>query len=102
MGAGINATGVAIGAVSFIIIGLFHPIVIAVEYRLGKRAWPAFLVTGLISCAASLMVPGAIASSCLGVLGFTCLWSIRELFEQEERVNKGWFPRNPKRDGGLK
>ena len=33
----------------------------------------------------------------VAVLGVTCLWSIKELFEQEERVKKGWFPANPKR-----
>ena len=27
----------------------------------------------------------------------TCIWSIKELFEQEERVKKGWFPENPKK-----
>jgi hypothetical protein len=25
------------------------------------------------------------------------LWSIKDLFEQEERVKKGWFLANPKR-----
>jgi len=33
----------------------------------------------------------------LGVLGCTFLWSIQELYEQEERVRKGWFPENPNR-----
>ncbi|MBQ5358077.1 MAG: DUF4491 family protein [Alistipes sp.] len=26
------------------------------------------------------------------VIGCSCLWSIRELFEQRECVRKGWFP----------
>ena len=33
----------------------------------------------------------------VSILGFTCLWSIKELFEQEKRVQKGWFAKNPKR-----
>lgn len=33
----------------------------------------------------------------LGVLGCTFLWSIQELYEQEERVKKGWFPENSNR-----
>ena len=37
------------------------------------------------------------AGSIVAVLGVTFLWSIKELFEQEERVKKGWFPANPKR-----
>ena len=33
----------------------------------------------------------------LGLLGAGCLWSIRELKEQAHRVERGWFPKNPKR-----
>jgi hypothetical protein len=33
----------------------------------------------------------------VGVFGFSSLWSIHEIIEQEERVKKGWFPANPKR-----
>jgi hypothetical protein len=33
----------------------------------------------------------------LGVLGCSSFWTIKELFEQRERVAKGWFPANPKR-----
>ena len=36
-----------------------------------------------------------IASALLGVLSFTCFWSILEIFEQRERVAKGWFPAGP-------
>ena len=31
--------------------------------------------------------------------GASSLWSIGELFEQRRRVEKGWFPANPKRQG---
>ena len=34
----------------------------------------------------------------IAVFGITCLWTIKELFEQEQRVAKGWFPKNPKRE----
>ncbi|MCQ2117643.1 MAG: DUF4491 family protein [Bacteroidales bacterium] len=33
----------------------------------------------------------------MGVVGFSCFWSILELFQQEQRVAKGWFPSNPKK-----
>ena len=33
----------------------------------------------------------------MGVAGFSSLWSIIELFKQKKRVERGWFPRNPKR-----
>nr|WP_279232885.1 DUF4491 family protein [Mobilisporobacter senegalensis] len=38
-----------------------------------------------------------IISSILAIFGCTCIWSIIELKEQRERVNRGWFPKNPKR-----
>lgn len=44
-----------------------------------------------------MLTANVIVSSILGVLGASCLWSIGELFEQKQRVKKGWFPMNPKR-----
>ncbi|MCL2227723.1 MAG: DUF4491 family protein [Oscillospiraceae bacterium] len=92
-----NVTGIAIGLAAFLIIGVFHPIVIKGEYYFGKRIWPLFLILGISSCIASLFIQNAIVSPILGVLGFTLFWSIKELYEQEKRVEDGRFPRNPKR-----
>ena len=44
-----------------------------------------------------MLTANVIASSILGLLGASCLWSIGELFEQKQRVKKDWFPMNPKR-----
>lgn len=52
-----NFEGIVVGLATFLIIGIFHPIVTA----------------------------------------FSCFWSILELIQQERRVQKGWFPANPKR-----
>ncbi|HWR24568.1 MAG TPA: DUF4491 family protein [Feifaniaceae bacterium] len=90
-------SGIAIGAMTFLIIGAFHPIVVKCEYRFSCKIWPVFLVCGLACCIASLFVARAVLSAILAVLGFTLLWSIGELKHQEERVQKGWFPENPKR-----
>lgn len=60
------------------------------------RAWPLFLLTGVFCICLSLFLDGSVLPALLSVLGFSLLWSIRELFEQEKRVGKGWFPRNPK------
>lgn len=90
-------TGLIIGAATFAIIGLFHPIVIKSEYYFGVRCWWAFLVAGVAFVAASLFIENVIVSTLFGVVGFSSLWSIGELFEQRERVRKGWFPANPKR-----
>ncbi len=95
----LNFTGIIVAVVTFLIIGLFHPIVIKAEYYWGRKCWWVFLVLGLLSLMLSLLLNNFIASMILGVLGITFLWSILEIFEQEERVKKGWFPRNPNRKG---
>ncbi len=92
-----NTSGILIGLTAFVLIGIFHPIVIKCEYHFGARIWPLFLAVGVLCCVASLLVSGTFPSALLAVLGFTCLWSIHELKEQETRVRKGWFPANPRR-----
>lgn len=92
-----NFYGVILGAVTFLIIGLFHPLVIKAEYYLGTKSWIIFCVAGLLSIVFSFLVQDKMLSASLGVLGFTCLWSIKEVFEQEQRVKDGRFPKNPKR-----
>ena len=93
-----NVQGILIGGAAFVIIGLFHPIVIKAEYHYGTRVWPVFLLVGVAFSFASLFVDNTVWAAILGVFGFSSLWSIREIFEQAERVEKGWFPRNPKRE----
>ena len=56
-----------------------------------------FLLAGIAFIVGSMLTANVIVSSILGVLGASCLWSIGELFEQKQRVKKGWFPMNPKR-----
>lgn len=90
-------TGLGIGLATFLIIGLFHPVVIKAEYYWGTKCWWIFLVLGTIGVIASLVVEIVFISALLGVFSFSSFWTIKEVFEQEERVKKGWFPRNPKR-----
>lgn len=92
-----NWSGIILGASAFLLIGVFHPIVVKAEYHWGKGCWGLFALAGLAACAASFMVADVIMASILGVLGFSCFWSIFELYEQEKRVRKGWFPENPAR-----
>ena len=94
-----NFTGLIIAVTTFLVIGLFHPIVIKSEYHFGTRCWWVFALAGIVFIAVSLAVRNDILSPVLGVVGCSCLWSIRELFQQRERVRKGWFPMNPKRKG---
>ncbi len=92
-----NFDGIWIGGAAFLLIGLFHPIVIFCEYHFSSRCWPGFLAAGVLSLAASVCAKGTVPSALFGVLGFTCLWSIKELKDQEKRVAKGWFPKKPGR-----
>ncbi|MBR0597695.1 DUF4491 family protein [Sinanaerobacter chloroacetimidivorans] len=92
-----NLTGIAIGAATFIIIGLFHPIVVKAEYYFSKKIWPLFLIAGVIFVIASMLTRHPVLSPIFGILGFVCLWSIKELTMQEVRVKKGWAKMNPYR-----
>lgn len=92
-----NLTGLVIGVATFLIIGLFHPMVTKGEYYFGVRIWWLFLVMGIAAIAGSIAVEEILWSTLLAVWGASSLWSIGELFEQRTRVEKGWFPANPKR-----
>ena len=92
-----SISGLGIGLSAFLIIGLFHPIVIKAEYYLGTKSWWIFLFLGVIAAIFSFFISNLFVSAVLGVLSFSSFWTIKEIFEQEERVKKGWFPRNPKR-----
>lgn len=92
-----NLSGLLIGLGTFLIIGLFHPLVIKGEYYFGVKCWWAFLILGIICTATSVIIEDQIISILLGVTAFSSFWSILEVFEQRERVKKGWFPKNPKR-----
>ena len=89
--------GILIGVATFLVIGLFHPLVIKAEYYLGVKSWWLFLVAGVLAAAGSLLVANMLVSILLGVVAFSSFWSIGEVFEQKKRVEKGWFPANPKR-----
>lgn len=90
-------TGFVIAISTFLVIGMFHPIVIKVEFYYGTRPWWILLLLGLGIIIAALFIENVVVSSILGVVGASCLWSIGELFSQKKRVEKGWFPMNPKR-----
>lgn len=91
--------GLAIGIITFLIIGLFHPLVIKGEYYFGRKIRWAFLIAGVIATVATLCVSDVFGATVLGVIACSCFWSIKEVDEQVERVAKGWFPANPKRQG---
>ena len=93
-----NFTGIIIGVATFLIIGLFHPLVIKGEYYFGVRCWWVFAVMGVAAVTVALFVEDVLVSTLLAVWGASSFWSIGELFEQRKRVEKGWFPKREKKD----
>ena len=89
--------GIVIGISTFLIIGLFHPVVIKAEYYWGTRCWGICLLVVIVGIIGSLYVNDLLISSLLGVFSFSSFWTIKEVFDQRKRVLKGWFPMNPKR-----
>jgi hypothetical protein len=92
-----NLSGIFIGLGTFLIIGLFHPLVIKGEYYFGVKCWWAFLLVGLLGIVGSILIHNATASALCGVTAFSSFWGIGELFQQRKRVAKGWFPRRRKK-----
>lgn len=92
-----HLTGLAIGLATFLVIGLVHPVVIKCHYYFGTRCWWWFLLLGLVACGASIVISSTFWSAVVAVVAFSSFWTIKEIFEQEERVARGWFPANPRR-----
>ncbi len=92
-----HLAGLFVGLASFLIIGIFHPLVIKGEYYFGLRCRNWFLIGGIVLTIACIATADVFWSALLGVAAFSCFWSIKEVNQQVERVRKGWFPANPKR-----
>lgn len=92
-----HLNGLFIGICTFLIIGLFHPVVVKAEYYWGTCCWWIFLLLGIAGLVGSVLTDSLLLASLLGVFAFSSFWTIKELFEQRQRVRKGWFPMNPKR-----
>lgn len=93
-----NFNGIVIAVLTFLIIGLYHPLVINAEYYFSKKIWPLFGIAGVIFIFFSVHTESTLAGTVLAVFGARAFWSIKELYEQEKRVEKGWFPKNPHRN----
>lgn len=94
-----HLSGLLLGLCTFLIIGLFHPLVIKGEYYFGQRCIWAFVAMAIITGVASVMADGIVLQSLLAVVAFSSLWSVGEVKEQKRRVERGWFPKNPRRTG---
>ena len=63
----INFDGLLIGIATFLIIGLFHPVVVKAEYYWGTKCWWIFLVLGIVGTVASLLIESVFVSAICGV-----------------------------------
>ena len=90
-----NLTGLVIGISTFLIIGLFHPVVIKCEYYFGTRCWWMFLIFGILGIIAALYVRQVLWSSLLGVFAFSSFWTILEIdvYKRQAHVS---YSGNPK------
>ena len=88
-----HLSGIIIGLIAFLIIGLFHPLVIKGEYYFGVKCWRVFLLLGISGIVAAVLLQNVIVSASCGIFAFSSFWSIGELFQQKKRVEKGWFPK---------
>jgi hypothetical protein len=92
-----NLTGIWMGLLAAVAVGLGFVWVIKLEYYVGAHIAWAVAVVGLILILASLFVPGFLPSAIMGILGGTIVWGAIELPQQEERAARGLFPVNPRR-----
>ena len=93
-----NWTGVYLGLFMLVVIGFGFFWVIRLEYSLGARIWKTVLLVGIGVCLLSLFIPGFTTSALVGIFGGSIVWGATELPGQEERVRRGLFPANPRRD----
>jgi len=97
-----NLTGLGIGLLTLVVIGVGFLWVIKFEYYFGARPWKWILILGSIVSIASLFIESFWFSAIVGIIGGSIVWGATELTGQEERARRGLFPVHPKRREGTK
>ncbi|HSO27101.1 MAG TPA: DUF4491 family protein [Anaerolineales bacterium] len=93
----LNWTGLFMGLYMLGVIGIGFFWVVKIEYYLGARVWKLVLLLGLLLCLLSLFVNNFMFSALIGIFGGSVVWGATELPDQAERVRRGLFPANPRR-----
>jgi hypothetical protein len=93
----LNYAGLFLGLFMLFSIGLGFLWVIKLEYYVGAHIWKWVLAFGIILSLASICIPTFWGSALLGITGGSVAWGATELPDQENRVERGFFPANPKR-----
>ncbi|UKI39429.1 MAG: DUF4491 family protein [Alistipes putredinis] len=93
-----NLTGLIIGAATFLVIGLFHPLVIKGEYYFGVQCWWVFMLAGAGFMCGALLLEKRTSLVDLRRDGILVSVVHRRAFSLNGAVwKKGWFPSNPKK-----
>ena len=58
-----HLAGIVIGVATFLIIGIFHPLVTKGEYYFGVRIWWIFLLMGIAAVIGSVLVENIVWST---------------------------------------
>jgi hypothetical protein len=93
----LNYNGILVGAGTILSIWITRWACIKGEYYFTKKFWMVFLAVGVIGITFALFVESVVLSAVLSIFGFSNLWGIGEVFEQEKRVAKGWFPKKERK-----
>lgn len=94
---GLNLDGLIAGMFTWFSIWATRYACIKGEYHFQRMFRYIFLAVGVAAVLSALFANNLVVSAILAIFGFANLWGIHEVIEQEERVNKGWFPRKPKK-----
>lgn len=93
----VNLTGLYLGLYMLFVIAIGFVWVIKLEYYLGAKVWKIVLSLGVLICVLSAFMPNFTTSALVGIFGGSVVWGATELPGQQERVQRGLFPANPKR-----
>ncbi len=92
-----NFFGLIIATYTLLAIGVGFLWVVKLEYYIGAYINKAVFIVGCAVTVLSLFVKEPMISALIGVLGGTVIWGATELKDQEERVKRGMFKKNPKK-----
>jgi hypothetical protein len=88
-------SGILIGIITLLIIGMGFPLVIRGERKFGVVVWPTFMLLGVGMIFGSLFIQKDLVSVLVAVIGITFVWGSTELNDQAVRAELGWYPFNP-------
>lgn len=91
--------GLFIGVCTFLIIGLFHPVVVKAEYYWGTRCWWVFLLLGLGGMAVSLLTDNVLLAALAGVFAFSVVMDDQGTVRAARAGGQGLVSRQSEKEG---